>query len=106
MPEVVCGLVCAARVHLAGASELTGRVDPVFILLPPPPETCLHSRPTYLSFLQFLGVLLRPNPKNVGRLRKLMAQSFGSIGGEHFSSEGAGGEELFPYVSFTLNVEG
>lgn len=34
-----------------------------------------------------------------------MAQNFGSIGAEHFTSEG-GGEDMFPYVSFTINVEG
>lgn len=34
-----------------------------------------------------------------------MASRFGAAGGEHFSSEG-GGEDMYPYVSFTINVEG
>jgi len=53
---------------------------------------------------QFLAVLMRPNPKHTGRLRKLLAQQFAhGVGSEHFSAEG---DDMFPYVSFTLNIEG
>jgi len=57
---------------------------------------------------QFMPVLMKPNPKFHGALRKLLAANFGGVGGHHFSAEasgGAGGEDLFPYVSFTLNIE-
>ena len=64
--------------------------------------------PTHLPDLpraQFLPVLMRPNGKQVARLRKLLAQNFGGVGQEHFTTEGGAGEELFPYVSFTLGIE-
>ena len=35
---------------------------------------------------------------------QVMAANFGAVGGEHFTSEG-GSEDMFPYVSFTVNVE-
>lgn len=59
---------------------------------------------------QFLPVLMRPNPKNQGALRKVLAANFGAVGGQHFTAEpsggaGGAGEDLFPYVSFTLNIE-
>lgn len=54
---------------------------------------------------QFLAALMRPSPKHTTKLRKLMAHSFSYNGGDHFSAEGAG-EDMFPYVSFTLNIEG
>ena len=56
---------------------------------------------------QFLPVLMRPNLKQQAALRKLLASNFGAVGGQHFTAEpgGAGGEDLFPYVSFTLNIE-
>ena len=57
---------------------------------------------------QFLPVLMRPNPKYQAPLRKLLAANFGGVGSQHFMSEpGAGGvgEDLFPYVSFSLNIE-
>ena len=63
----------------------------------PPPDT----PPT----LQFLSVLMRPNAKHTARLRKLLAQTFGGVGSEHYSAEGAGGDDMFPYVCFTLNIE-
>lgn len=49
---------------------------------------------------------MRPNPKATAKLRKAMEAAFKGVGSHHFSTEGAGGEELFPYVSFTLNIEG
>jgi hypothetical protein len=54
-----------------------------------------------------MPVLMRPAAKNQGALRKLLATNFGAVGGQHFTSEpGSGaGEDLFPYVSFTLNIE-
>ena len=48
---------------------------------------------------------MRPNPKHVTRLRKLLAQNFGGVGQEHFTTEGGAADDLGPYVSFTLNVE-
>ena len=60
--------------------------------------------PTHPS-AQFLSVLMRPNAKYTAKLRKLMAHSFSHTGSDHFSAEGAG-EDMFPYVSFTLNIEG
>lgn len=56
---------------------------------------------------QFLSVLMRPNPKTIAKLRRLLAQQFAhGVGSEHFSGEGLGGEDMFPYVAFTLNIEG
>lgn len=57
---------------------------------------------------QFMPVLMRPNPKHQAAVRKLLAAKFGAVGGHHFSAEPGstgGGEDLFPYVSFTLNIE-
>lgn len=57
---------------------------------------------------QFMPVLMRPLPKHQAALRKLMAANFGAVGGQYFTSEpggGGAGEDLFPYVSFTLNIE-
>jgi V-type H+-transporting ATPase subunit C len=54
---------------------------------------------------QFLSVLMRPAARHTARLRKAMAQMFSHSGGDHFSGEGAG-DDMFPYVSFTLNIEG
>ncbi len=58
---------------------------------------------------RFLPVLMRPNPKQHVAVRKLMAAHFGSVGAHHFTTEGSGagggGEELWPYVSFSLNIE-
>ncbi len=64
--------------------------------------SCLAS-PACCALAQFLSALMRPNPKNIARLRKLLAQQFGhGVGSEHFSGEG---DDMFPYVSFTLNIE-
>ena len=58
---------------------------------------------------QFLPVLIHPYSRHQTTVRKLLATHFGGIGGHHFTLESGGGggtnEELFPYVSFTLNVE-
>ncbi len=57
---------------------------------------------------QFLAVLMRPNPKSTAKLRKLLAVNFGGVGSEFFSSDGPSegeGGGMFPYVSFTINVE-
>lgn len=115
---------------------------------------CASLRP-----LQFNSVLMRPNPKQISRLRKVrlllrlghrhwhagsagsmhrsgnapaplsvslyarphtqptqhpctpplpqvMESAFSGVGSHHFSTEGAGGDDMFPYVSFTLNIEG
>lgn len=35
----------------------------------------------------------------------MLAPMFSHSGGDHFSGEGAG-DDMFPYVSFTLNIEG
>lgn len=55
---------------------------------------------------QFLPVLMKPNPKYTAHLRKVLATNFGAVGGHHYASEAGSGEgDLFPYVSFTLNIE-
>lgn len=54
---------------------------------------------------QFLSVLMKPNPKSLAKLRKVMEQTYKGVGSHHFSTEGAGGEDLYPYVSFTLNID-
>ena len=58
---------------------------------------------------QFLPVLIKPNTKYESQLRKILSSNFAAIGGEHFTEGGAGGhaggEELFPFVSFTLSIE-
>ena len=48
---------------------------------------------------------MRPNPKHTARLRKVMAQTFGGLNSDHYSAEGVGGDDMFPYVCFTLNIE-
>lgn len=55
---------------------------------------------------QFLPVLIKPNLKYESQLRKVLSSNFAAVGGEHFT-DGAlgGGEELFPFVSFTLSIE-
>jgi V-type H+-transporting ATPase subunit C len=59
---------------------------------------------------QFAPVLMKPNGKQVSKLRKLLAHHFGGVGGEHFSEGGGGGgggggEDMYPYVSFSLNID-
>lgn len=53
---------------------------------------------------RFLAALVRPAKRHTAALRKALAANFGAVGGQHFTSEGAG-DDLFPYVSFTLNIE-
>lgn len=36
---------------------------------------------------------------------QVMEGAFKGVGSHHFSTEGAGGDDMFPYVSFTLNIE-
>ncbi|KAK9917348.1 hypothetical protein WJX75_003410 [Coccomyxa subellipsoidea] len=62
---------------------------------------------------KFLAVLLKPNQKNTTKLRKLLASLFGSSGtSQYFDGEAgatgglAGESEMFPYVSFTVSVDG
>jgi len=56
---------------------------------------------------QFLPVLMKPNPRYQSQLRKILAQHFGAVGGQHFTGDGGGGtgEDMFPYVTFSLNIE-
>jgi len=55
---------------------------------------------------QFVAVLMKPNQKYQTQVRRILASHFGAIGGHHFAGEGSGGgEDLFPYVSFGLNIE-
>lgn len=53
---------------------------------------------------QFAPVVMRPIARYASKLRKLLATHFGGVGGEHFTGEG-GTEEMFPYVSFSLNID-
>lgn len=55
---------------------------------------------------RFLAVLSKPNPKQTTKLRKLLATSFGSGGGYYDDVGGTGvGEEMYPYVSFSINMD-
>jgi V-type H+-transporting ATPase subunit C len=61
---------------------------------------------------RFLAVLLRPEARQKAALRAALAANFGDVGGHHFAADaggggggGGGGDDLFPYVSFTLNIE-
>lgn len=55
---------------------------------------------------QFLPVLIKPNLKYESQLRKVLSSNFAAVGGEHFTDGTmGGGEELFPFVSFTLSIE-
>jgi V-type H+-transporting ATPase subunit C len=53
---------------------------------------------------RFLAVLMKPAPRHRAQLRKVLGANFGAVGGHHFTSEG-GGEDVFPYVSFALDIE-
>lgn len=55
---------------------------------------------------QFLPVLIKPAKKSESQLRKVLSENFAAVGGEYFTEGGGpGGEDLFPFVSFTLNVD-
>lgn len=109
-----CATVCRRRCALlewaliqglaATTPACAGQGCPPGLCLRPDLQPALPSLPPWPSCLaQFLSVLMRPNPKNIVRLRKLLAQQFGhGVGSEHFSGEG---DDMFPYVSFTLNIE-
>jgi len=62
---------------------------------------------------QFLGTLMKPNAKAQPRLRKTLASIFGAAGSDKYFDEkdngtaaatGAEGE-MYPYVSFTINID-
>jgi len=63
---------------------------------------------------KFLGCLLKPNPKQTTKLRKLLGSMFGSNGTKQFydneasgnAGAGVGDTEMFPYVSFTISIDG
>ena len=89
---------------------------------------------------KFLGCLLKPNPKNTAKLRKLLGSMFGSNGAlpsakqytdaalpclisgmrttyagtkQYYDGDASGGAaasvgdtEMFPYVSFTISIDG
>lgn len=52
---------------------------------------------------QFLPVLIKPNLKHESELRKILSARFSTVGGEYFT--GGPGEDLFPFVSFNLDIE-
>ncbi len=55
---------------------------------------------------RFLAVLMKPNPKQTTKLRKLLATSFGSGGGYYDDVGGAAvGEDMYPYVCFSINMD-
>jgi hypothetical protein len=94
-----------ARLHiclLAAIAPAATCCIPFRASCPLPCLTCASGTP---PTPQFLSVLIRPNAKHTARLRKLLAQTFGGVGSEHYSAEGAGGDDMFPYVCFTLNIE-
>lgn len=45
-------------------------------------------------------------PASTQPTAQVMESAFSGVGSHHFSTEGAGGDDMFPYVSFTLNIEG
>ncbi|KAK9839479.1 hypothetical protein WJX81_004823 [Elliptochloris bilobata] len=57
---------------------------------------------------KFLAALMKPNQKSAPKLRKLLSSLFGSQGTNQFyDGEGGVGEaEMFPYVSFSISVDG
>lgn len=62
---------------------------------------------------KFLGCLLKPNPKQSTKLRRMLGSMFGTNGTKQFydnetsqSSGGVGDTEMFPYVSFTISIDG
>ena len=57
---------------------------------------------------QFLGALVQPGGKAEGKVRKALASEFGSHGADMWEAEegGAGdGKDMYPYVSFTLDID-
>lgn len=54
---------------------------------------------------KFLGVVIQPNPRHQPKVRKNLAEAMGGQGGMWSEEKGGAGEELHPYVSFTLEVE-
>lgn len=54
---------------------------------------------------QFVPVLMRPNPKHVSKLRKLLASKYAGVGSQFYGGEGGQETDIYPYVSFTLAIE-
>ncbi|KAL0041764.1 hypothetical protein WJX79_003835 [Trebouxia sp. C0005] len=60
---------------------------------------------------QFLGVLMKPNPKAQAKLRKSLASVFGSTGSDKYFDDKEGGGppgaegEMYPYVSFSISID-
>ena len=57
---------------------------------------------------KFLGALIQQNTRFLPKLRKGLAEAMGGQGSMWSEAAGAGGggEEMYPYVSLTLEVEG
>lgn len=58
---------------------------------------------------KFLGVLIQPNARTQPKVRRGLADAMGgqsSMWSEAAGAAGGGGEEMYPYVSLTLEVEG
>lgn len=49
---------------------------------------------------QFLPVLIKPNPKYEGELRKVLSSTFNTHGGHHYDEEG-----VLPFVHLELSIE-
>jgi len=64
----------------------------------------------------FQGVILKPVPRTADRLRAILASTFGTTGAVHWKDSALSSEdskagpgidaETFPYVSFTVKIEG
>lgn len=55
---------------------------------------------------KFLGVLVQPNNRAQTKVRKGLLEAMGGQGSMWSEAAGqGGGEEMYPYVSFTLDVE-
>jgi V-type H+-transporting ATPase subunit C len=56
---------------------------------------------------RFLGILVEPNPRHQPKVRQKLAAAVGGAAGMWSDAAGGGGgEEMYPYVSLTLEIEG
>lgn len=59
---------------------------------------------------KFLGALIEPETRHETRLRKGLSECVGTFGAQFYKGDDGGGAatdaDLYPYVSFTLDLEG
>jgi V-type H+-transporting ATPase subunit C len=57
---------------------------------------------------KFLGALIQPVARHESRVRKALSEAVGSHGAQYWKAEDGGVEsagDMFPYVSFTLDID-